>query len=105
MVADHSRRIIASFRSVGRRLLQIWASLRNFFVEDFWGPKLAKIAADFCAEAAVLIAVFPILDTIINKGGLKDVTWPLIGWSVGLPVILLVFAGVITAIIKEAGKD
>ena len=82
-------------------MLQTGASIWNFVVEDFWSARLAKIAAEFCAEAAVLIAVFSILDTIITKGGLKYVTWPLVGWSVGLPAILLVFAGIITAIIKE----
>jgi hypothetical protein len=90
---------------------RVWSFIRiratglwSFIVEDFWSPRLAKIAVEFCVEAAVLIAVFPILDTII-KGGIKDVTRSLIGWSIGLPALLLLFAGVITAIIRDDGED
>ncbi len=94
--------MISFLLAIYSRTRQVAAKLWNFFVEDFWGPRLAKIAVEFCTEAAVLVAIFPLLDTII-KGG--HVTRPLIGWSVGLPAILLLFAGVIAAIIKVDGED
>ena len=61
----------------------------------FSGPRFAKIAVEFFTEAAVLVAVFPILDTIIEPGGVARITTPLVAWSEGLAALFLALAGII----------
>ena len=64
-----------------------------------WHPEVRKIAIEFCTEAAVLVAVFPVLDTIIGgraaqpaQGGMRNVTWSLVIASEGLAAFLLALA-------------
>lgn len=43
--------------------------LRDFCLEAARSSEVHKLAIEFCTEVAVLIAVFPILDTLIPVGG------------------------------------
>jgi len=69
--------------------------LRVFLVSAFIGPRFAKIAVEFFTEAAVLVAVFPILDTLIEGGGMAKLTESLVAWSEGLAAFFLLLAGII----------
>jgi hypothetical protein len=68
--------------------------VRGFLIAAFIGPRFAKIAVEFFTEAAVLVAVFPILDTIIEARGTARITRPLVAWSEGLAAFFLVLAGI-----------
>jgi hypothetical protein len=76
------------------------ARLYHYGSKGLQSDEPAKIAIEFCTEAAVLIAVFPILDTIIPIGGgetgLKNLTWGLILKSEGIALILLMAAVIIS---------
>lgn len=81
------------------RLLRLWrrvtaaaAPVGDFLGTAFVGPKFAKIAVEFFTEAAVLVAVFPILDTVI---GHSRVTRSLAFGSAGLVLLFLFLAGII----------
>jgi hypothetical protein len=63
-----------------------------------WHPEVRKQFIEFFTEAAVLVAVFPILDTIIggrgaqaSQSGIK-ITWTLVMSSEGLALFLLLVA-------------
>jgi hypothetical protein len=60
----------------------------------FSHPRFADIAQEFFTEAAVLVFVFPVLDTVVQFGRAK-VTWRLTAGSVGVTVLLLFCAGII----------
>jgi hypothetical protein len=60
----------------------------------FVGPSFAGVAKEFFLEAAVLIAVFPVLDSLIQKG--KVSLYMVLG-SEGLAVLLLAVAGILAA--------
>jgi len=84
---------------VSPRLLRLWrqvaaatTSAGDFFGAVFFGPKFARIAVEFFTEAAVLVAVFPILDTIIGHG---RVTRSLAFGIAGLVLFFLFLAGII----------
>jgi hypothetical protein len=78
-------------------LVREWLSAIFIFPHKFF-----KIAMEFFTEAAVLVAVFPILDTIIEPlGGVQKVTWPLVAWSEGIAAGLLFLAGIISMAVKE----
>jgi len=74
--------------------------MRRLLVGAFGHPKFADIAVEFCTEAAVLIFVFPILDTVVQFGT-KKVTLRLGLGSVGLAILLLFIAGTIRGRAKE----
>jgi hypothetical protein len=93
--------MISRLISVYRSVAQAGRTLRDWLVRTFLGPRFAKIAVEFFTEAAVLVAVFPVLDTIIENGGLLNVTWPLVAWSEGLAVLFLFLAGIISMGIGE----
>jgi hypothetical protein len=86
--------LISGFRSTSRIWRRCWIGIRD----TFGGPaKFFKIASEFFTEAAVLVAVFPILDTIIEPlGGVQKVTWALVVWSEGIAAGLLVLAGIMS---------
>jgi len=73
----------------------------RWLVGVFLGPRFGKIGVEFFTEAAVLVAVFPILDTIIEKGGTPKVTWSLVAWSEGIAVMLLFFAGILSELAER----
>jgi hypothetical protein len=55
---------------------------------------------EFCVEAAVLVAVFPVLDTLIQRGSLKNVGWRMMCGSEGLAVALFLIAVIMSKAIK-----
>lgn len=65
-----------------------------------WHPEVRKQLIEFFTEAAVLVAVFPMLDTIIGgrnrvqqSGQIAtSVTWGLASKSLGLALFLLIVA-------------
>ena len=87
--------MISLFRSAYRRAVQITTDARNWLVSTFRSPRFAKIAVEFFTEAAVLVFVFPIPDTLVQFGKSK-VTWPLTVGSVVLAVVFLLLAGIIS---------
>jgi len=56
---------------------------------------LAEKTATILTEVAALVMVFPILDTIIEKGQAK-VTLTLVIWSIVIPVGCLFLAGILS---------
>ena len=62
--------------------------------------RIAKVLETFLAEAAVLIAVFPILDVFVQYGG-AGVTWRLVVTSGTLTLVLLGLAFAIAVIAEE----
>ena len=95
--------IIFGYRSVAQFVASLWTkvyeSLHGIFIFEH---KFFKIAMEFFTEAAVLVAVFPILDTIIEpSGSVQKVTWSLVVWSEGIAAALLVLAGIISMAVKE----
>lgn len=79
-----------------------WApQLRQKSKLQFSGPsKFWKLAMEFCVEAAVLVAVFPVLDTLIQRGSLKNVGWRMMCGSEGLAVALFLIAVIMSKAIK-----
>ena len=61
----------------------------------FWGPRFWKIASEFFLEASVLIAVFPVLEVWIQRGGVS-VRWAL--GSEGAAILLVVFAAMLASL-------
>lgn len=59
----------------------------RWFGEVFRGPRFWKIASEFCSEAAVLIAVFPVLEKWISKGSIPT------RWAVGSEAFALLLFG------------
>lgn len=72
---------------------------------------MQKVAVEFCTEVAVLLAVFPLLDSIIGGSAattnrvqgvaleqdwMHNVSWPLVRDAWGLAAIFLLFAVIIT---------
>ena len=84
--------LISAYRNAVRSASNLWRGL----VAAFTRKEFAKIAVEFFAEAAVLVFVFPVLDTIIETGGLQRLTWALFIWSTGLAVFFLFLAGIIS---------
>jgi len=64
------------------------------FLRAFGHAKFASIAQEFFTEAAVLVFVFPVLDTVVQFGT-KKVTWGLGLGSVAFAIFLLFWAGII----------
>jgi hypothetical protein len=62
--------------------------------DAFGHPKFVDVAQEFFTEAAVLVFVFPVLDTVVQFGARK-VTWKLALGSVGVAVFLLFWAGIL----------
>ena len=89
--------MISSLISAYNVLSNAWNRVRIFCLKALRAPETYKIAVQFCTEAAVLICVFPIFDTIVPINGdirsnLKKVTWGLVVTSEGLAALLLVLA-------------
>jgi hypothetical protein len=81
-------------------LLRFLSKVRVFVLRVFREGGLAEKSATFLTEVAVLVLVFPILDTIVEKGQSK-VTPSLVIWSILIAVGCLFLAGVISMIAKE----
>jgi len=64
------------------------------FAKAFGHAKFASLAEQFLTEAAVLVFVFPVLDTIVQFGKEK-VTWRLGLGSLAVTIFLLFWAGII----------
>jgi hypothetical protein len=94
--------IIFGYESVAQVAMPLWAIVRDWLLGIFnFEAKFFKIAMEFFTEAAVLVAVFPILDTIIEPyGSVQKVTWSLVIWSEGIAAALLVLAGIMSKAVK-----
>jgi hypothetical protein len=88
--------LIAGYHSVVKVLSTGWMLLLRVFRRG----EFAERSIEFLTEVAVLVFVFPILDTLIEKGQSK-VTRLLVIWSILIPVGCLFLAGVISTINKE----
>ena len=75
------------------------------FLWGYWIRKrvvITKILIEFCTEVAVLVAVFPLLDSIIGNrsssmqglpnSGTQSVPWSLVETSWGIAALFLLFA-------------
>jgi len=85
--------LIAGYRGALRLIAGVWDN----FVRVVRKPKVREIFSTFCAEVAVLVAVFPILDSIIGNrqtpSGIQNVTWSL-GLSSAIIVIVFLLAAI-----------
>lgn len=102
------RRLIAAYGEILRLIVALWV----YLVSVFRKPHTRRIASDFFAEVAVLVAVFPILDTIIESRmriaarpdkSVYGLTWPLIALSYGIVVVCFLAAIIIGS--GEAHKE
>lgn len=95
--------LILGYQRVIRFVIACWGGLRGWISTVFvFEAKFFKIAMEFCTEAAVLVAVFPILDTIIEPfGSVQKITWSLVIWSEGIAAALLILAGIISMAVRE----
>ena len=75
-------------------LASVSAGIWRWLIRVFLGPGFFEIAVEFFTEATVLVAVFPILDTIIERAG--KVTRSLMVWSEGLAAIFVILAGILS---------
>ena len=83
-----------------RRLIKTVPDLWSRFYGLLRKAKFTKIMFTFFTEAAVLVAVFPVLDVIIDsmhKGGLQ-VTWHLVAWSEGIAGGLILLASIMSGL-------
>jgi hypothetical protein len=79
-----------------RTVLNLW----DRFFALLRRARFTKIMFNFFTEAAVLVAVFPVLDVIIDsmhKGGLQ-VTWHLVAWSEGIAAGLILLASIMSGL-------
>lgn len=83
--------IVAAANAIRDWALAVWHWLGNVYAK----PHFGKIASEFCLEASVLIAVFPILDLWIQK---SQVTLRWAVGSEGVAVALLACAGILASI-------
>ena len=84
---------------LNRKMLALLQWLSNVF----FGSRFLNISATFCAEAAVLISVFPVLDRVAGPHS-GNITWPLVAWSFGLAIGLMIVAGILSAWADRRGK-
>jgi len=88
--------IAAGYRVALNFARQVLAFSSRPFVRAFAHARFAAIAQEFFTEAAVLVFVFPVLDTIVQFGRAK-VTWGLVLGAVGVSIFLLFLAGIIAS--------
>lgn len=84
---------IVAYHCVVRSLRDI----RFFVIRVIREGNLAGKIAELLVEVAVLVMVFPVLDTIIAKDFSK-VTISLVFWSIVIPVGCLFMAGVLSMV-------
>lgn len=87
-----------------RSLIRLFPLIRGFLHKAFIHRTFAKITVEFLTEVAVLVLVFPTLDTIINKGQSK-VTLPLVIGSLLVTVLCLFLAGIISMLARGDTGD
>jgi hypothetical protein len=82
------------------------ARLRHYSLAALQAKETVEVAIEFFTEAAVLIAVFPILDTVIpigNTGGIKNLTWALVLVSEGIALLFFILAIILAGVAKDRG--
>lgn len=82
------------YRVVAGVLWRLFFLIGTILRDAFGHPKFVDVAQEFFTEAAVLVFVFPVLDTIVQFGT-KKVTWRLALGSLGTTVFLLFWAGIL----------
>jgi len=92
---------------VFRKSLRIWAK-GTYQTEDFY-----EVAKTACAEIAVLLFVFPLIDllgkeptvTIINNIAVTTTkrNWTLVDWSVAIGFVFIAIAGIFSKKQHDAG--
>ena len=99
--------LIEFYSKVIQRLSVEW----EYLVGTFRRPGTKRVASEFFAEVAVLVAVFPILDTIVEsrfrdlsasnrvmaREGPFGLSWPLIVLSYSIVLICFLIAIVLSA--------
>lgn len=88
--------LIAEFR----REFRLAKPFFNWIGKAIFHRKSLDNVVEFFTEAAVLIFVFPVLDTIVQFG-VRQVTLTLAGWSMAGAVLSLCIAGILSTIGKE----
>jgi|ERR1051326_3285616 hypothetical protein len=95
--------VISEIFWAGFIALKNWLSSRpEYFKQAIRNPETKKIAIEFCTEVAVLLAVFPMLDTLIANQASQGVSntavsgsgWLLTG-AYGVAALFLIFAVII----------
>lgn len=84
-----SKWVVAAFKAIRGAV----SAFLHWFARVFLVPRFWKIASEFFQEAAVLIAVFPILDRWITQGRVS-IRWTLgsEGAAIGLVVLAAILA-------------
>jgi hypothetical protein len=91
--------IIAGYKSTKKWRL----AANNFFTRISVQRGFIKIFIEFLTEVAVLVLVFPTLDTIIEQGKSK-VTKSMVFGSVAIAFVCLFVAGIMAGIISKDGE-
>ena len=87
--------LIAGYEAI----LAAWASARDFFGLASVKRSFAKILIEFLTEVAVLVLVFPMLDTIVETQ--SKVTGLMVFVSIGIAGFCLLIAGIMAGIISK----
>jgi len=81
-------------------VLRFLIAVRTFFLRMVLNRRFPRIIIEFLTEVGVLLMVFPMLDTVIEKGESK-VTGGLVAGSLLITVFCLLAAGVISMYERE----
>lgn len=91
--------MVKRFGSIRQSTIAKFRRFQAWALETFIGPKFAKLAMEFFTEVAVLVFVFPVLDTVIQFGRRK-LSWQLAGVSIGVAVVCMVLAAIMARVEK-----
>ncbi len=91
--------LIIGFQSLIGSAKRIW---RRFF-RILLRADVRDVMLEFFKEAAVLVAVFPVLDVIVEsfKPNGPHLTWQLVVWSEGIAGFLLLIACIMSGLAGE----
>ena len=93
--------MVAALVRAWNAVIESLTALRLYCRNAMRNPETTKIAIEFCTEIAVLVAVFPVLDTLINKGPVQQGRiLAVLAYSLGIAAAFFIFA-VIMAVRKE----
>jgi hypothetical protein len=86
--------LIAGYESAVKLGITLGGITRVLFRRLFLHSNFRKVAAEFFTEVAVLVFVFPILDTIVQFGA-RGVTWQLGAGSIAGAILALLVAAIL----------
>jgi hypothetical protein len=93
--------LMAGYRSGVRMVVGSKAFLFEYSSRAFRNEKVFHVLREFCTEVAILVAVFPILETIMGRKGVQEIghptqnVWTILFVSYGIMFVFLILAIII----------